>query len=434
MIIDTTVKPVVRWGVQHALPRQAVRMGARKGDLQTRLILDSGTHSTEQLSTLMREIRDRGPLANSGFARLAATHEECREVLSSSDFRVGFPIDTGPVGKVAQWSESEPFHPIKAPSLLAVDGPDHTRYRKMVTRAFTARAVEALRDRVQDRAEVLLDRIAAHPGDEFDLVETYCAQLPVMVIAEILGVPEREHQHVLRMGAGAAASLDMGLGWSRFRSVERSLIEFDTWIEEHLLHLQRSPGDDLMSKLAAAEDEEGGMSMRELKSTAGLVLAAGFETTVNLLGNAIALLQRHPEQVELLRANPDVWAGAVEETLRFDPPVLLTGRTATRDTQIAGAKVREGTMVTAILAAANRDPAVFADPDTYDVTRDNAREHLAFGGGRHYCLGAALARLEGEVGLRSLYERFDRVQLRPGAQRRDTRILRGFETLPAQVA
>lgn len=433
MSIDTTVKPVVRWGVQHALPRQAVRMGARKGDLQARLILDSGTHSTEQLSGSMREIRDRGPLASSGFARLAATHQECREVLSSSDFRVGFPITTGPIGKVAQWSESEPFHPIKAPSLLAVDGPDHTRYRKMVTRVFTARAVEGLRDRVRDRAEVLLDRIAAHPGDEVDLVETYCAQLPVMVIAEILGVPEREHQHLLRMGAGAAASLDMGLDWSRFRSVERSLIEFDTWIEEHLLHLQRNPGDDLMSKLAAAEDDEGGLSMRELKSTAGLVLAAGFETTVNLLGNAIVLLQRHPEQVEMLRANPDLWAGAVDETLRFDPPVLLTGRTATADTRIAGAKVREGTMVTAILAAANRDPAVFTDPDTYDVTRDNAREHLAFGGGRHYCLGAALARLEGEIGLRSLYERFDRVRLRPGAQRRDTRILRGFETLPAQL-
>lgn len=433
MSIDTAVKPVVRWGVQHALPRQAVRLGARRGDLQARLIVESGRRTTEELTVLMRQIRDSGPMVSTGFARLAATHAECKEVLSSTDFRVGFPLGAGTIGKMARWSEAEPFHPIKAPSLLAVDGPDHARYRKMVTRVFTARAVEALRDRVRDRAEALLDQIESQDGP-VDLVETYCSQLPVLVIAEILGVPDHEHQRVLRMGAGAAASLDMGLGWGRFRSVERSLFEFDAWIEDHLRRLQREPGDDLMSQLAAAEDEEGGMTLRELKSTAGLVLAAGFETTVNLLGNAIALLHRHPDQVERLRAEPDLWAGAVDETLRFDPPVLLTGRTAVQDTQVADVTVRQGTLVTTILAAANRDPAVFADPDVFDVSRENAREHMAFGGGRHYCLGAALARLEGEVGLRSLYERFDRVQLTAGAQRRDTRILRGFEHLPARVA
>lgn len=266
-----------------------------------------------------------------------------------------------------------------------------------------------------------------------DLVEAYCSQLPVTVIAEILGVPREDRHRVLRFGTGAAPSLDLGLSWSVFRRVESSLTEFDRWLEHHIEKVRREPGDDLLSQLVTAHDDGEVLTDAELKSTAGLVLAAGFETTVNLLGNGIRLLHDHPDQLAVLREDPAVWPNAVDEALRHDPPVLLTGRMAARDTEIAGERVPRGSMITTLLAGANRDPEVFADPARFDVTRANAGDHVSFSSGRHYCLGAALARMEGEVGLRTIFERFPDLRLEPGATRRPTRILRGYATLPATL-
>ena len=184
-----------------------------------------------------------------------------------------------------------------------------------------------------------------------------------------------------------------------------------------------------------ARGEDGrGLGDAEVKSTAGLLLAAGFETTVNLLGNGITLLREHPDQLDVLRNQPDLWPNAVDEVLRLDPPVLLTGRGCMRNTVVAGVPVPAGAVVTTILAGANRDPDVFTDPHRFDVARENAHEHVSFSAGRHYCLGAALARMEGEVGLRMLFERFPDLVLTPGARRRSTRILRGYERLPAVLS
>ncbi len=262
---------------------------------------------------------------------------------------------------------------------------------------------------------------------------TYCSLLPVTVIAEILGVPERDRDLVLRFGAAAAPSLDLGLSWREFRRVEAALRDFDRWLAHHLDGLRREPGEDLLSQLVSAQEDGVGLTDAELRSTAGLVLAAGFETTVNLLGNGIALLADDPKQLRLLEEGPDLWPNAVDEVLRVDPPVLLTGRIATADTEIEGTRIPRGSMMVGLLAGANRDPAVFADPDTFDVTRENAREHVSFSSGRHYCLGAALARMEGEVGLRTLFERYPDLRLEPGAARRRTRILRGYERLPVTL-
>jgi cytochrome P450 len=215
--------------------------------------------------------------------------------------------------------------------------------------------------------------------------------------------------------------------------VARSLEQFDAWLGQHLDRLRRDPGDDLLSELVAARDEGRGLTETELKATAGLVLAAGFETTVNLLGNGIALLHDHPGERDRVVADPALWGNVVEEVLRLDPPVLLTGRMAVRDTELAGQPVRAGAMVTAILGGANRDPDVFPDPTRFDVARPNARDHIAFSAGRHHCLGAQLARMEGEVGLRAIWDRFPDLRLEPGARRRETRILRGFERLPATL-
>ncbi|CAG7574705.1 hypothetical protein FB554_2892 [Barrientosiimonas humi] len=433
-LMTTTVRPAVRWSVEHALPRQVLRMSEKRGDIQARLVAESRHVATPDLAGLFDEIRGRGRLVRTDLAYLTATHEVCREVLSSPDVKAGFPAPDNPaIARILDWTKTETLHPVQPPSLLAVDGPDHTRYRKLVTKVFTVKAVEALRGRVEEIAAGLLDEIAASGADQVELVEAYCSRLPVAMITEILGVPPQDQDLVRGFGSAAAPSLDMGLSWKMFRSVDNGLTEFDTWLDQHLENLRRNPGDNLMSKLAATRDEEGGLNLVELKATAGLVLAAGFETTVNLLSNAIALLHDHPEQRELLKAEPERWSNAVDEVLRFDPPVLLTGRKVDKATTIAGVDLRPGVVVTTVLAGANRDPEVFTDPNTFDVTRENAKDHMAFSAGRHYCLGASLARLEGEVALRALYERFPDLQVLPGAQRRKTRVLRGFQVLPATV-
>ncbi|MFD4248687.1 cytochrome P450 [Amycolatopsis thermoflava] len=426
------VKPVVRWGIGHALPRTVLRAAARRGDLQARLVAEAAVSPTAALSGLFDEIRGHGPLYKGSFAYVTTSHATVREVLTSNDFRAGVGAGSdGVLARLSEWSASDRLHPIAPPSLLATEPPDHTRYRKLVTRVFTVRAVEKLRSRTEEIARELLD--ALDPDRPVDLVEAYCALLPVTVIAEILGVPPQQRQRVLELGTAAAPSLDLGLPWREFRAVESALADFDAWLGDHLERLRADPGDDLLSQLVAAREDGVGLTDLELRATAGLVLAAGFETTVNLLGNGITLLHDHPDQLAAVRAEPSLWPNAVDEILRVDPPVLLTGRTCLRDTEVGGVRVRGGSVVTTILAGANRDPEVFEDPARFDVRRENAREHISFSAGRHYCLGAALARMEGEVGLRTLFDRFPELRLTPGATRRSTRILRGFEHLPARL-
>jgi cytochrome P450 len=407
-------------------------VAARKDDLQGNMFLAA---STQDPFPAFERIREQGPIYRGRFAFVTTSLPVVREALSSPAFstRRDPAAFSGPLGRALRWSlDGEPVGPLAPPSLLVTEPPDHTRYRKLVTRVFSVRAVEQLRVRTEAIAGELLDDLKG--SDEVELVERYCAQLPVTVIAEILGVPPAERGRVLAFGAAAAPSLDLGLSWSKFRQVESALRDFERWLTDHLEHLRRNPGDDLLSQLVAATEDGVGLDERELKSVAGLVLAAGFETTVNLLGNGVALLNDHPDQLAELRTNPDLWPNAVDEILRYDPPVLLTGRIADSDTTLAGRPVPKGALVTTVLAAANRDPDVFERPGDFDVTRENAKEHVSFSAGRHYCLGAALARMEGEVGLRLLFERYPNLTVLPGRRRRSTRILRGYDRLPVRLA
>ncbi|KZB88640.1 cytochrome P450 [Amycolatopsis regifaucium] len=428
---EEIAKPVTRWSLGHAIPRVALRAAARRGDLQGRLSVEASGGA--DLTGLFDEIRSHGAIATTRVGHVTTRHAACKEILTSDAFKtVRFVPDSPLLNRLVTWSASGLIHPIEPPSLLASEPPDHTRYRKLVTRVFTARAVEQLRERTQAITDELLDGL--DPKDPVDLVESYCGLLPVTVISQILGVPLEERDKVLALGGAAAPSLDLGLPWRTFRTVESTLAEFDSWLTEHLEKLRTNPGDNLLSKLIAAREDGVGLTERELKATAGLVLAAGFETTVNLLGNGIALLTRHPDQLRKLRDDPALWSNAVDEVLRYDPPVLLTGRLCARDTEIGGTRVERGAIVSTVLAGANRDPEIFDDPSAFDVTRANARDHVSFGAGRHYCLGASLARMEGEIGLRSIFERFPDLRPLDGARRRQTRILRGFETLPAALS
>lgn len=438
--VERTAKQGVRWALGHGLPRTAIVRSARKGDLQGDLILSGPGSHTFDLVDLFEAFRVRGPLYQGGFSHLAVDHEVIKEVLTSNDFITGFfapdESGTGLLARAANWSASDVFAPLQPPSLLATEPPEHTRYRKLVTRVFTVRAVEKLRARTEEIARELLDDLEkeAASGADVDLVTRYCGLLPITVISEVLGVPVDLRERMLELGKGAALSLDIGLDWRTFRDMEASLEEFDTWLRGHLEYLAEHPGDDLLSQLVALRDDGDRLSERELRAIAGLVFAAGFETTVNLIGNGIALLHDNPDQLEVLKAQPDLWSNASDEILRLDPPVLLTGRVARRDSTIAGQAIPRGTIINTVLAAANRDPAVFTDPHTFDVTRENARDHLSFSSGRHFCLGAALARMEGEIGLRLLFERFPGLELVGDRERHPTRILRGYSHLPARLS
>lgn len=416
-------------GVIRGLSKIAARRG---GDPQARLISDPAAR--DDPAGFADELRTHGPVVRAKAVLITVDHQAANEILRSDDFRVsalgaGLPA---PLRWVNRKTHPGLLHPIEPPSLLSIEPPDHTRCRKLVSSVFTTRAVNALRDRVQQTADQLLDDLERETG-VVDVVERYCSQLPVAVISDILGVPERDREHILHFGELGAPSLDIGLSWRQFMQVEEGIVGFNAWLGGHLEELRRNPGDDLMSQLilaSQAADEENRLSDRELQATAGLVLAAGFETTVNLLGNGIRMLLDTPEHLETLAARPELWPTAVEEVLRLDSPVQMSARFSRRDVDVAGTHIERGELVIVHLAGANRDPKVFTDPHRFDIERDNAGKHLSFSGGRHFCLGAALARAEGEVGLRTFFERYPGARLAGAGSRRDTRVLRGWATLP----
>ena len=428
-------RSAVRWGLGHALPSRLLRRAAKQGDLHGRMFVATQSSGMDALEPIIDELRGHSPFYRGKFASVSVENAAVRALLSNPDAGAAFgsPDQASRIARLQAWSlEDAPLGPLNPPSLLVTEPPDHTRYRKLVSRVFSVKAVERLRGRTQQIATDLLDRI--DPSSPVDLVATYCSLLPVTVIAEILGVPEVDREKVLRFGAAAAPSLDLGLSWREFRRVESALREFDDWLGHHLDSLRRQPGDDLLSQLVTAQEDGVSLTDAELKATAGLVLAAGFETTVNLLGNGIALLANDPGQLAILQGRADLWPNAVDEVLRVDPPVLLTGRMTMAATEVEGVPMPRGAVMVGLLAGANRDPRVFPEPDTFDVTRENARDHVSFSAGRHYCLGAALARMEGEVGLRTLFGRYPDLCLEPGAVRRGTRILRGYEELPVTLS
>lgn len=427
-----TPRSFAAWGLAHGLQRALIQRGARRGDLISRMVMDPSLRRDP--FPAYEELRGRGAISANELISASVDHAVVNEVLRSDAFGTGG--GQGELPKPLQWLhhrviDPETLGPVDPPSMLAVDPPLHTRYRKQVARAFTARKVGRMGDRVEDIASVLLDGLADDLGGSgtFDLIDRYASQLPVTVIADLLGVREQDRGRLLELGNEAAVTLDPGLAWGQFRRAERALREMHTWFAGHVDRLVESPGDDLISQLTLLDGPDG-LDRVELHQVGLLVLAAGFETTVNLIGNAVAMLDRHPDQLRWLQENPDGWGNAVDEVLRHQSPVQLTLRIALRETEVAGKRFEPGHGILLYLGGANRDPAVFDDPAAFDVTRSNADQHVAFSAGVHYCLGASLARLEAAVALRALYERFPDLHVSGAPARRPTRVLRGFEQLP----
>jgi cytochrome P450 len=316
--------------------------------------------------------------------------------------------------------------------MLQMDPPDHTRLRGLVVKAFTARRVEDMRPRIQEVVDQTLDRI--EPRGRMDLIADFALRLPVMVICDMLGIPEEDHEMIFSGARGGGRLLD---------PVPLSRAEIDQANDDNLATTayfhglfelrRRQPGDDLTTQLVHAEEEGHKLTNEELTANIILLFGAGHETTVNLIGNGLLALYRNPGQLQLLRENPALITNAIEELLRYDSSVQVTGRTTLEDVTVGGVDVAKGESVLCLLGAANRDPAVYADPDRLDITRPNVRP-LSFGGGIHFCLGAQLARIEGAIAIATLLRRLPNLELDDAEHPdwRPTFVLRGLNRLPAR--
>jgi cytochrome P450 len=326
----------------------------------------------------------------------------------------------------------EPVYRSMSHWMLQMDPPDHTRLRGLVVKAFTARRVEDMRPRIQEIVDETLDRV--EPRGEMDLIADFALRLPVKVICDMLGIPEEDHEMIFSGARGGGRLLDP-VPLSRAEIDQANADNLATAAYFHSLFelRRRQPGDDLTTQLVQAEEQGHKLTNEELTANVILLFGAGHETTVNLIGNGLLALHRHPDQLRLLRENPALIANAIEELLRYDSSVQLTGRTALEDVAVGGVDVAKGESVLCLLGAANRDPAVYPDPDRLDITRSNIRP-MSFGGGIHFCLGAQLARIEGEIAIATLLRRLPGLQL-DDAERPDWRhtfVLRGLNRLPAR--
>lgn len=312
-------------------------------------------------------------------------------------------------------------------TMLFRDAPDHTRLRALVAKAFTARRVEALGPRIQQIVDEILD--AAPP--RFDLMSEFAYPLPARVICELLGVPEGD-QHLIIERAPALA---VGIDPSPMRpagviaAADEATRFLDSYLRDLIAKRRATPTDDLLSALIAAEEEGGHLSERELIATILLLLVAGHETTANLIGNAVGVLSKQPEELRRWREDETIDRSAVEELLRFDSPVQMTLRIALEDLVVGKHDVKKGSFIVLIVGAANRDPLVFEDAQKLDLGR-TPNAHLAFGGGAHFCIGAPLARLEARIALTSLIRRFPAMKVVPrSAVRRKSFTIRGYSKL-----
>jgi len=353
---------------------------------------------------------------------------DCEAVLRDPRFSASNDHDDPP--RVLQPDDPRLLMDTGAQPLIFLDPPDHTRLRKLVSKAFTPRSIERLRPRVQVLVDDILDRAADEGG--LDVVADLGFELPVIVICELLGVPLDDRPQFAGWSSAASRLLDDELTPDVLNEGVVAAINFASYFEDLFAERRRSPRDDLVSGLLAAEEEGDRLSADELGSIVVLLFIAGHETTMNLIGNGTYALLRERDQLVRWRDDPTLDALAVEELLRFDGPVHLTGRTPIEDIELHGHHFPRGRRVMTLVSAGNRDPERFRDPSHVDVSRADNHQ-LTFSQGIHYCLGAALARLEGQVAIGSLVRRFPDLELAEQPRYRDHFVLRGLQSLQVTV-
>lgn len=400
------------WG-QRALMWGAGTLG---GNRLARLFLPAAQRNPYPL---YEEFRRQAPLVRSNFGprsmAVTASHAIAGGVLRSRAFAVG--------------ADSSPDFGIDL-SLLDLNPPDHTRLRRLVMPAFSPRRIATLEAMVTNTVHRLLDR--AEQAGSFDLVTALAEPLPVTVITELLGIPADDHRLFLDHGAAIAGALDGVQSVRHARRLHRAETELADIFTRLFVLRRQDPREDLVTDLVTAVDGGAQASPQELTALCQLLLVAGFETTVNLIGSTVLALHRSG-QWALVVEDPSLAAAAVEETLRYDPPVQLTGRHAIADAEIEGHSIAAGTAVVALVGATGRDPEVFDRPDTFDLTRPHQGDHLAFSAGVHYCVGAPLARLEATIAVRELATRLPRLASTGRVRMRRSTSLRGPVAMPVRI-
>ncbi|MEY2964963.1 MAG: cytochrome [Actinomycetota bacterium] len=383
-------------GLFWALTRVYSRMGDPVGVLET----------TDDIPAFADSLRVE-PVVRSrtGFA-YSSDYEVCSAILRSPEASADVPesrnlLESILIGPALPPDRVDPL----LDAIIAKDGAAHSRIRRLVQPAFTHRVMQGWREATERVAQQLVDAL---PTDRpFDLVHDLAAPLPMAVICEVLGVPYADREQFSAWGDTLASGLDRPRSLAHARSMEAAAEGLTDYLADLLAERRKNPADDLLSSMAQAEIDGDRLDDRDIIGTASFLLLAGFETTVNLLGAGTEVLMRHPDQFTEVLANPELIPNMVEEALRYVTPVQYTFRTALAPIELPGGDVLdERETIVVMLVGANRDPRVFTDPYAFDIHRDNARKHLAFGFGIHHCLGAALARMEAEVAWRTLFARF----------------------------
>ncbi|MEU5632729.1 cytochrome P450 [Streptomyces rishiriensis] len=329
-------------------------------------------------------------------------------------------------GRTAPPAEQEPFHTLNDHGMLDLEPPDHTRIRRLVSKAFTPRTVEGLKPYVRRLAAELVDGLVREGGG--DLLRDVAEPLPVAVIAEMLGIPEADRAPLRPWSADICGMYELNPSQETAAKAVRASVEFSDYLRELIAERRKEPGEDLMSGLIAAHDEGDRLTEQELISTAVLLLNAGHEATVNATVNGWWTLFQHPEQLAALRADHSLAPSAVEELMRYDTPLQLFERWVLDDIEIDGTVVPRGAEIAMLFGSANHDPAVFAEPDRLDLARaDNP--HISFSAGIHYCIGAPLARIELAASMTALLERAPTLALAAEPRRKPNFVIRGLEGL-----
>jgi cytochrome P450 len=364
-------------------------------------------------------------------AFVASRHAEVSLVLRDKRFGKEHVLRT--VRRYGPNCMDEPAFRSMSHMMLVQDPPDHTRLRGLVVKAFTARRVEDMRPRIQQIVDETLDRII--PKGKMDLIEDFAFRLPVTVICDMLGIPEQQREAFYTRARVGGRILDpVPMSPEEIKQANAGSVMAEMYFQQLFELRRKNPGDDLTTQLVQAEEDGNKLSNDELTANIILLFGAGHETTVNLIGNGLLALHRNPDQLALLKARPELITNAIEEFLRYDSSVQLTGRVALEDVEdIGGKRIPKGENVLCLLGSANHDPAVYPDhPERLDITRSNVRP-LSFGGGIHFCLGAQLARIEAEIAITTLLHRIPDLRLDDAVnpEWRPTFVLRGVKRLPA---
>ena len=429
--MQADLKTRSHWLMGYGLPRATLKLLARRGDPFARLLIDNS--QPDNVYQLVEQIRQRGRISlvvrNSW---VTADAQIVRDVLRDDRFRTTKPWDRSPFRVVQlMLAKTDPgvLNGVEPPSLLVTDPPDHARLRRLVSRAFTPRAIDGLRHRIQEIASTLLDDL--DENTRCDLVANYASQIPIEVIAEMLGLP-REETPRLQAFADPSTKLltTTSPSWRDYRIAIAALREFEDYLAVHIERLRHGGADN---GILSAVLHDCDLTETEVRMFAGLLLGAGSITTTHAFGNAVVALVAHPDQLARLRAHPEGWPNAVEEVLRYDSVAQVGARVATESLQIGGHTLQEGSAIFLLVGGANRDPAIFERPDEFDTTRANARDHIGFGTGIHVCLGAALARMELHIGLQALFERFPQLALAGQPTPNNSTLLHGIKHLPVNL-